>query len=197
MSEDDNNNNTKSACGFNILMFILTIIVFTNVNVTLFASGTCDVSIEFQYIEYTLYASIASMIALIGLIFSILCETIKIPIQFICTSIILASFIIQIYCMGDLWHKYPKQYLIFYKPFWNSLRVDCIDSNKRWAYLMMGVMIKITTGAFMIGLVLFATCGSIVGLFMYCFRDSNPTTSSITRTGYGSAIVRTDPLSRV
>ena len=156
-TNDDEDSKNGSACCVNLIMFILTILVFANVNSLMIGITGCDLTIEYDYIQFAMYGTILSMVSYIILAIAIVFERRGKIIQKLCFFIIIGCMINQFYWMGQLWDAYPKSYLLFYNDFWTTTRSQCIDAPNQWVYTMMCVLIKIY-GALMMLVVLCIPC---------------------------------------
>ena len=164
MSDSSDNNRVSKVTGyFCFTIFILSIIVMLNANITMFASSKCDLTMEYKYIEYSFWISIIILStlvlsAILGLFFH-KNEVVLYITGILTLIIVLGGLIIQCVLMGELWDNYPEEYIMFFNKYWTNMRVNCADSNKKWVYVMMGVICKIYSAVFMMA---FLTIGFAV-----------------------------------
>jgi len=185
-TNDDEDSKNGSACGFNLIMFILTIIVFANVNSLMIGIAGCDLTIEYDYIQFAMYGTIVSMVTYLILAIAIVFERRGEIIQKLCFFIIFGCMINQFYWMGQIWHAYHKSYLFFYTDFWTTTRSQCIDAPNQWVYTMMCVLIKIY-GARMMLVVLCIPCCCCCAGCMTCANASTDEQSVDTTDSYSMA----------
>lgn len=172
-NEDDNTN--QNGCKINFIIFILTIIVYVNVNTLALGQQGCNHHAEFDYIKYSFIGTIVSMVSLFILILSVLCDNTSRCIQFICSMAIMACVINQFVWLGKLWDAYPHSYIIFYEDYWTTVRSGCISADNEWAYHMMDVIIKIVGGSLMICITCIPCC-----LCCMCTSGQSSSGSSLT-----------------
>ena len=96
-TNDDEDSKNGSACGFNLIMFILTILVFANVNSLMIGIAGCDLTIEYDYIQYAMYGTIVTMVSYIILAIAIVFGKRGEIIQKICFVVIIGCMINQFY----------------------------------------------------------------------------------------------------
>jgi len=184
-NSDDNSddNSTSRRCQF--ALFILTAIVYVNVNTFDLATNGCDHTLEFNYIKYSFFGTIASIVAMIVIAISMACDKCSNATKFICSLVIFASAINQIVCIGILWDAYPHDYIIFYPKYWNSVRSECIESSTKWADDMMDVIVKISAGLLMLTFTCIAIGGCCRTMVCCCERvnsiENKPNQNDISR----------------
>lgn len=190
MSESENNSNNSS--GFNLVLFILNIVVIANSKREIYQ----DLGTE-SYYNFILCMLIISCL---GLGFNILTcfgvclslgvnrEKAKSSGCLIVVPVLLVLLVVGVilaiyYFMGVIWDEHPTYSVLFYKQYWSELLTKFsrlptgVKVEKRWAYSMAEILVRIYSFIMIMFTIFIAPVLACLGVVAVCNKKSDNSNS--------------------
>jgi hypothetical protein len=182
MTDEDDKQETNQVIQFiSFVILVLSIIICVNADIDEIKQYGLD--LEYNVIVTNLWVTATLSLLTFFVAIVLCCDcNFKACLVTIYSLATLVGCIVIIYSYGELWYAHLEEYMLYYfDTFFGSLRSSSIpDSNKKWVYTMMVVIVKIETGCFILSLSLIAVCAILWccgGLcIMKSHKPANPPT---------------------